>query len=327
MRIKRINRECIRSLGAAVLAAAALVSAPALAQQREALTLSEYLGALDDVAREIERLQEAAPGPATDVVARLPRVWRVQTPELAADISTDWIRRDLFAWQQRPDAGARRDLLDRLRHLRREAASALAPPADAAAARAEMTRILADPAFRGARGPSWFDRLQQRILRFLQRVLFGAIGSSVIPTVTTVLVYGLIALVAILVALRLMRSVRRGSEADLALAIGPPAQARPWSDWLTDARQAAAEGDWAQAIRRAYWCGIAYLESQGAWRPDRSRTPREYVRLLPEASPQAATLASMTRLLERAWYGADAADEARYTQALAQLKELGCPSS
>jgi hypothetical protein len=169
--------------------------------------------------------------------------------------------------------------------------------------------------------------LQQRALRFLQRLLFGAVNSSVFPSITTFAVYGLVTLVAVLVALRVMRRLRRQGEADLAVATGLPARSRPVTDWLADARAAASAGDWAQAVRCAYWGGIAHLEGQGAWRPDRSRTPREYLRLVPDASPHAAPLRALTGLLERIWYAADRADESRYAQALDRLKELGCPSS
>jgi hypothetical protein len=318
----------VRNILALVIACLAAAVAGARAQDAGTpLDLPAYVARLDEEIARVAALRESAPREATSVVAKLPRTWRVRTPELSADVDTDWLRRDLHAWQQAPALAAREAILVRLRAMRHDAASALEPVADVSVARTEMQRILDDPSFRGARGPSWFDRMQQRVLRFLQRLLFGAVSSSIVPSITTFAVYALVAVVAVLVALRITRRLRRQGEADLALAAAVPAQARPVADWLSDARVAAAEGDWARAVRCAYWCGIAHLEGQGAWRPDRSRTPREYLRLMPDASPQAAPLRALTRLLERVWYAADRADESRYEQALQQLKELGCLSS
>jgi hypothetical protein len=106
---------------------------------------------------------------------------------------------------------------------------------------------------------------------------------------------------------------------------------RPWSEWLAEARAAAARGDTRAAIRAVYWCAIAFLETQGAWRADPSRTPREYVRLL-AGGPQSASahtpaLRGLTRMLEQIWYGTSPADATRYAEALDHLKSLGCPSS
>jgi hypothetical protein len=290
------------------------------------LAVSEYIAALDQLIINIEALDAAQPQRATAVLAGLPRAWRVTAGDVTADISTDWVRRDLHAWQQQPTAAARTALIERLRFWRDEAASAAAPTRDAAAARVAMARVFEDPAFRSVHGPTWSDRLQQRLLRFLQRVLASAVGSSMLPAITTTFVYALIALGAIAIAIRLHRSLRRHAERDMTREMAVPIESKSWSRWLAEASDAAARGDWRQAVRFTYWAGIAHLESQGAWRPDRSRTPREYLRLVPASSPHAAPLGTMTRLLERVWYGTERADASRYDQALVHLKDLGCPS-
>ena len=80
------------------------------------------------------------------------------------------------------------------------------------------------------------------------------------------------------------------------------------------------------AVHLAYWCGIAFLEAEGAWKTDPSRTPREYLRLLAPASARVAPLAALTRSFERVWYGTDRADGATYDEAVSELRKLGCPS-
>ena len=96
--------------------------------------------------------------------------------------------------------------------------------------------------------------------------------------------------------------------------------------WLDEARREAAGANWRNAVRLTYWSGIAFMEAQGAWRPDRARTPREYTRLLPPSSEHAPTLSALTRVFERVWYGTERVDRVQYDEALAQLKKLGCPS-
>jgi hypothetical protein len=163
------------------------------------------------------------------------------------------------------------------------------------------------------------------VLRWILKLLGRMIGSSALPTLTNVAVYGLIGVAVLLVALWMLRALRRGAARDEPLLDLHTAAARPWDEWIADARAASAAGDWRQAIRLAYWCGIVFLEARGAWRPDASRTPREYLRVLPAASTHEPALRSLTGLLERVWYGAGAADAASFDEALGHLRMLGCP--
>ena len=91
------------------------------------------------------------------------------------------------------------------------------------------------------------------------------------------------------------------------------------------ARSAAEQGAWREAVRLTYWCGIAWLETRGTWRPDPSRTPREYLRLLPAAHEHTAALRTLTNLAEHVWYGGAPAGAAQFDDAVARLKDLGCP--
>jgi uncharacterized protein DUF4129 len=100
--------------------------------------------------------------------------------------------------------------------------------------------------------------------------------------------------------------------------------ARSWRAWLADARTQAQKEDWRNAIHLAYWAGISYLEEHGAWKPNRARTPREYLRLIGKAASQYAVLAALTRKLEIVWYGYGTAAEADFHEALGQLEKLGC---
>jgi hypothetical protein len=93
---------------------------------------------------------------------------------------------------------------------------------------------------------------------------------------------------------------------------------------MAEARAAAAKGEWRDAIHLAYWAGISFLERQGHWKPDRARTPREYLRLLSSASEHRDTLTGLTRIFEVTWYAKRGANEAAFSQTLAALEKLGC---
>ena len=69
---------------------------------------------------------------------------------------------------------------------------------------------------------------------------------------------------------------------------------------------------------------ISSLESGGAWKPNRARTPREYLRLMGSRNPHHSPLKVLTRKFEFVWYGEHEAAEADYRETLAQLEQLGC---
>jgi hypothetical protein len=290
------------------------------------LSLNEYVAELDRLALAVDRLDDRRPAQAGDLLVQLPHTWIVIDGGDRFDVQTDWVRRALADWNTTPTAATRREIAGHLRSARNDAAEYARPVNAARAERDRLTAILAASEFRGLSGPNWFDRLRQRAMEWFIRFLSRLLGSSAVPTVTNLLVYGLIVLVVILLAGWMYRSLRRTEAIDSIRPDRIPMAARPWQAWLDDARAAAARGEWSDAVHLAYWCGISFLETQGAWRPDRSRTPREYLRAIDPAHQHRPALQSLTRELEQVWYGAGGADAAAFDDALAQLKRLGCPS-
>ena len=93
---------------------------------------------------------------------------------------------------------------------------------------------------------------------------------------------------------------------------------------MSEAQEAAASGLWREAVHLAYWAGISFLEEGSAWRPDKARTPREYLRLLPAASEHRSALSALTRQLEVTWYGNDPAGPDTFSETVTLLENLGC---
>jgi hypothetical protein len=289
------------------------------------VSVPDYIARLDALIS--AAATDPAPLPqATLLVNALPGALRVDASPRIFEVSTASIRRDFIAWQTRRDAAARRRLLSTLRTLRSEAARFAEPAAPSSASRALLTDILSATEFRDVHGPTWLDRLRQRAFELLVGLLERVFERSAIPTITSILVYGLIAVAVLALALATYRFVRRSAAAETVLFSPPVAPPIGWPLWLADAQAAAAIGRWREAIHFTYWCAVAFLELKGAWRPDRARTPREYLRLLPPSSDDGATLAALTRRFELVWYGNANADAEAFAESIANLKKMGCPA-
>jgi hypothetical protein len=86
-------------------------------------------------------------------------------------------------------------------------------------------------------------------------------------------------------------------------------------------------------VHSAYWAGISYLEAIELIVPDRTRTPREYLRLLSKPRPDSAVpiekpraaLAALTTRLEQVWYGRRPASREDFLESMQQIEGLGCP--
>ncbi|HLW79821.1 MAG TPA: DUF4129 domain-containing protein, partial [Terriglobia bacterium] len=81
------------------------------------------------------------------------------------------------------------------------------------------------------------------------------------------------------------------------------------------------------AVRLAYWTGVYRLADLGLWQIDRTRTHREYLRLVPQ-SPGEETrrdaLSAVTSRFEHVWYGRRSASADDFRFVVSQLEKLGC---
>jgi Domain of unknown function (DUF4129) len=311
-------------VGAALLAGCALTAAGSPPQPNDRpLSVGEYVARLDQLSAVVSG-GDASPR-STPIGQDLSGVVRVQGDARIFDVPTESIQRELRAWQLQHDAAARQRLLNDLRFRRSEAERFERPAVGRSSEQAVLRDVLSAREFAQLHGPGWSDRLRQRFLQALVR-LFSSRSSS-IATIGSVIVYGLVALALVVLALVSYRFIQRTSRLEIAPAHGAAALPRDWPRWLADAQAMAGQGRWREAIHFTYWCAVAFLESGGAWRPDRTRTPREYLRLLSSSAAAREPLGALTRDFEKIWYGYATADQAAFDGAMARLRQLGCPTA
>ena len=184
-----------------------------------------------------------------------------------------------------------------------------------------LTGVLAGPEFTRMAQESAFARLRQRMTEWLIG-LWQRLGGPRLGSRTTAILFAWIAVLvaAGALAIWLVRFLRHAERPRSALPAPHPAR-MPAGAW---ARQALAAADLREASRCAYRAVISGLEEEGAWRSDATRTPREYLRLLPVDHRRRPPVADVGRRFEEIWFGARTATDEDRAAALARLKEVGC---
>jgi hypothetical protein len=300
---------------------------PTLPISAQHLTLQQYVSELDG---SMAILSGGDPAASRKWLATLPKEWVVETEERSYHVKTDWLRAALEMEGRTPH---NKNALVEQAKLRlaslREAAQALQAPAageDLRHSRTRLDKILNAREFRGARGPSYYEILRARTLGWIQRQLakiFGRMRRS--PTISGLLAWGLIAIAALLLAYWAVRA-SIGSRVQIDLSGRTPVT-RGWRDWLRDARSASERGDFRAAIHAAYWAAVARLVETQILPEDRSRTPRESLRLVDPQNQAHPPLARLTSRLELVWYGYFPATASDWNDAAEQLEALECLAS
>lgn len=301
------------------------------------LTPAEYRTQLDSLLAATQQLNSSSPA-TPEALRHLPESWRVHVDQKDFDILTEGVQVDVRRYEADKSAANAIAIRRRLENLRRDIDGFEKPPADVSATRTELNSILARPEFAG-HGPrwKWFEWANKKLAEYQRRikqwladvaaaifeVLRRLFGLTSIPTVGQIFVYGLSGLAIAALLYLVYRNIFVGQEPGQVIP-NLPVSAKEWTIWLAEARAAAAKGEWRDAIHLAYWAGISFLERQGSWKPDRARTPREYLRLLSSASEQRETLVALTRIFELAWYAKRDASEQTFSRTLEQLERLGC---
>jgi Domain of unknown function (DUF4129) len=287
------------------------------------LTTAEYRADLDRLLTATQQLDSSG-GTTPQPLHDLPQSWHIRADQREFEVSTEGLKRDVRRYHKENNGENATAIRTRLQSLRADLDGFEKPPADFSTNRSAVNSILARPEFRDVRGPTWLDRLKERLLAAVLYLLGRIFRSSAIPVISKYFIYGLMALAVLALGYVAYRSIWMGGRLESVIPKDIPVSAKEWSIWLAEARAAAAKREWRDAIHFAYWAGISFLERQGHWKPDRARTPREYLRLLSSASQHRETLTGLTRIFELAWYAKRGADENTFSQTLAALEKLGC---
>jgi hypothetical protein len=283
---------------------------------------------------ELDRLSSATVGldssdhPTPQAFHELPGSWHVHTGHGDFEISSEGLQGDVRRYDADKNATTAMAIGARVASLRSALDGYENPAQDISTQRADLNSILARPEFRDVHGPSrldrWTDRLKVWLQEILLRMLRGLFHTAAIPNVGRFFIYGLVGTAALLLGYLVYRNFVWGANFEGVTPKELPVSAKEWAVWLGEARAQAAQANWREAIHLAYWAGISFLERQGTWKPDRARTPREYLRLLSNASEHRETLITLTRIFEVAWYAKRNANESAFSQTLEQLEKLGC---
>jgi len=292
------------------------------------LTAAEYHAELDQLLAATQQLDSSGRA-LPPILKDLPQSWRVRTGQQDFEISPEGLRRDIRRFEQERNFSTASAIQSRIQNLRDDIEGFETSPPDVSSSRERLAALLARPEFRNVHGPAFLDRLEQSLLAIILRMLEFLFRSSAIPTISRFFVYGLIGLAVLTLAFLVYRQITSASERENVVPTDLAVSAKSWALWLAEARAAAAQNNWREAIHLAYWAGISFLEYQGTWRPDRARTPREYLRLLSNSNSNdhRETLAALTRVFELTWYAKREADAGAFAQTMQALERLGCHSS
>lgn len=192
--------------------------------------------------------------------------------------------------------------------------------------RTNLKTILARREFQGVSKVSVKDRFLEEIGNWLDRFFSKLIGFGEAARWLGWLLLGLLIGGICLGLVWLLVRIERRAQLRLIPESRPSAMApsaRDWQLWLDDARTMAARELWREAIHFVYWASISRLESRRLWPADRTRTPREYLALLPGEDPRKPSLTALTRSFERTWYGGREAAGTDYQAALDLAAALG----
>jgi hypothetical protein len=273
---------------------------------------------------------------AAAIGASLPAAWKVDGRDGKYEVPSATLRRLLEC--AKCDADQRKLRLEQARLWLTALASQTDGYTESAGteksgARPKLDEILKRREFSAVRPPSKYELLQQRFNRWLLRMigkLFENIGKHPIGAQT--LFWLIVFLLVSWLALTLVRYWMRRARIEELKTVGAIKRHQSWQEWIRAGREAAARGDFREAIHSVYWASVTNLEDAGILSMDLTRTPREHLRLLGEAGgapestirKQRDCLAALTSRLERVWYGRNPAGTEDFQACLQQAEELGC---
>jgi hypothetical protein len=298
-------------------------AAPAAADSGGSLTIREYLAELQNLSAAVDRIGGHRQS-AASLARSLPAQWTVKSGEVTFQIDNNWLKAKLEEAGKDPSVETLSRLHRHLAILASAAAASEQPARDVSHERQVLKTILARREFHNVHGLTWWDRMRAKILGWLARWLSRDVVSSSFGNLGKYFIWVLVAAAVLALAIWTFRTLRRNARIESLLPEPLPVSAKQWAAWMAEAQAAGAERRWRDAIHLGYWAGISFLEERGMWRPDRARTPREYLGLISPASEYRGALSILTCQFELVWYGYKEASRETFRETLAHLETLGC---
>ena len=302
-------------------------SAPQDAASPAALSLHAYEAQLEAVSLDLDQIR-SQPAEIPRLRSSLPSEWTVAVNGQEYQVSTDWLDSALVDMQVHPKKidSFVRELKFHIAAMR-EAALELEKPATEVSdtvARSDLNEILARREFAAATGPTPFERLEQRVIRWL----FGWISRllqrlHISAKMGNRLAWTFIVIVFLLIVYWAYRAVSTRVQR-IEMPSAESSETQDSRAWASDALAAAERGEYREAIRCAYWAAIVRLEDKKILLRDHSRTPRESLRLLHAHAQEQGLLRDLTTRFELAWYGCRIPSAADWSGAKTQLEKIGC---
>ncbi len=273
---------------------------------------------------ELEEKPQLAPA----LVATLPKSWKVQTAQSEAEVSADFVREGVGGFQRAElkEKSARLKELEGSLELLESQADAYEKAAPIpAGAHQTLGRILETREFSGLKGPSQLQLLWQSIRSWVEKQWDKLFPRMPVATdAGPIFAWCVIAVVCAALGVWIYRRSRETELQAIREVIAFAPGAKGWRSWLAEARESAERGAWRDAIHLAFWAGVSKLEAEGTWRPDRARTPREYLRAIPEWNAARPAFQMAMQSFERSWYGRRAATSDDFQQIMSALERIGC---
>lgn len=286
--------------------------------------LQGYIAELERWSALASRLEDH-PEQAGALRKQLPDSWLVVVQEQRFSVSTRPLGEALDQMVRDPSTAARsaQEISGRVERLLEDArATYRTSKRNYSPERSMLDQILKQREFRSvheeADSETFWNQLLDRLWQWVAGLLDRA-GTH--PKVTNFLRWGIVILLGLILLGWLAHALTQVSY-QRSPALAGDTRAAPARDWAQEARSAAARGEFREAIRLIYGAAVLALGEAGAWQVDRSRTHREYVRLLPADSARRPHLIALTNSFERVWYGRAPASDSDYEAALAEWESL-----
>jgi Domain of unknown function (DUF4129) len=291
------------------------------------LSLADYRSRLQDYSDQIQKVTQH-PEYADDFYRDVPAGFQVQTAAGTVHVPLDFLHKTLEKFltaspQAKPTILTQ--LAERIKAMRTEADSFEQAHAGDPAIRERLDRILAAREFGRVHGPTELELLEERISAWFNQKMSKLFPKAPdLDQLGEIFVWIAIGIVTAILGIWLYRQSRERLLDRPREVLPFLPSSRSWRSWLAEASDKAAVGEWRDAIHLGFWAAVSRLESDGAWRPDKARTPREYLNAIPPASENKSPFAAVTRTFEAAWYGGHPASAGDFDRFMSELEKLGC---